>query len=247
MATIHFILQGKGGVGKSFVASMLVQFFKTKTDPELVFCIDTDPVNHTLAGYKEFNATVFEIMRGDEVDPRSFDRLMEKIFELPEGAQMVVDNGASSFIPLGSYLAENNALPLLREQGHQVLLHTVVTGGQAIADTLQGLSSLVTSFDNFPIVVWLNQYFGEISMNGKRFETFKIYKDNEDKIFAVIEIPQKKQSTFGKDIEALLAEKISFNAAIHSPRPVMERQRIKKFWSDAFSAIEQANLTALPN
>ena len=29
MATIHFILQGKGGVGKSFVASMLVQFFKT--------------------------------------------------------------------------------------------------------------------------------------------------------------------------------------------------------------------------
>lgn len=28
--TIHFILQGKGGIGKSFVAVMLAQYFKSK-------------------------------------------------------------------------------------------------------------------------------------------------------------------------------------------------------------------------
>lgn len=242
MATIHFILQGKGGVGKSFIASMLVQFLKSKIEPELVFCIDTDPVNHTLAGYKEFNASVFEIMQGDEIDPRSFDKLMEAIFDFPEAAQVVVDNGASSFIPLGAYLQENHALALLGEHGHKVYIHTVVTGGQAIADTLQGLSSLMNNFVNIPIVVWLNHYFGEIAINGKQFETFKVYKEHEDKIFAVIEIPQRKHNTFGKDLEGLLSERISFEAAIHSTRPVMERQRIKSWWADAYAVIEQANL-----
>lgn len=28
--TIHFIPQGKGGIGKSFIAVMLAQFFKSK-------------------------------------------------------------------------------------------------------------------------------------------------------------------------------------------------------------------------
>lgn len=240
MATIHFILQGKGGVGKSLVASMLVQFLQRKLGIELVHCIDTDPVNHTLAGYKEFKASILDIINGDDIDSRSFDQLMEQIFELPEDAHMVVDNGASSFVPLGSYLAENNALALLAESGHKVFLHTIITGGQAIGDTLQGLNSLANTFDA-PIVVWLNQYFGEIAVNGKSFESFKVYKDNEDKFHAVVEIPQRKQSTFGKDLENLFAERISFDAAINSPRPIMERQRIKSWWADAVEVMEQAN------
>ncbi len=241
MATLHLILQGKGGVGKSFVSSMLRQFLPKKIDPELVFCIDTDPINHTLAGYKEFNAEILDIMDGDDIDPRSFDHLMERFFELPEGAHMVVDNGASSFVSLCSYLSANKALPLLREEGHTVYLHTIVTGGQALGDTLSGLQSLSQSFDETPIVVWLNRYFGDISINGKGFETFKIYKEFEDKFHSIIEIPHRKQSTFGKDLEGLLSERITFEAAIHSARPIMERQRIKNWWADACEVMELAH------
>lgn len=242
MSTVHFILQGKGGVGKSLVASMLVQFLKTKIDPDLVRCIDTDPVNHTLAGYKEFNAEVLKIMDGDDIDARSFDQLMERIFELPEDAHLVVDNGASSFVPLCSYLVENRAIALLREESHRVYMHSIITGGQAITDTLAGLKSLAEHFGNDAnLVVWLNRYFGDIAINGNSFEEFKIYKDFEDKFRAVIEIPHRKQSTFGRDLESLLAEKISFEAAIHSTRPIMERQRIKSWWASACEVMEMAH------
>jgi len=52
---IHMVLQGKGGVGKSFVAAPMAQFLQDKgRDP---LCIDTDPVNATFAGYSAFRST----------------------------------------------------------------------------------------------------------------------------------------------------------------------------------------------
>ena len=50
MAKINMVLQGKGGVGKSFVASTLAQYMKNKGEEPL--CIDTDPVNTTFAATK---------------------------------------------------------------------------------------------------------------------------------------------------------------------------------------------------
>jgi cellulose biosynthesis protein BcsQ len=48
---IHMVLQGKGGVGKSFVAALMAQYLQDRgQDP---VCIDTDPVNATFAGYAE--------------------------------------------------------------------------------------------------------------------------------------------------------------------------------------------------
>ena len=43
--SIHFILQGKGGVGKSYVASLLTQYLQDKKKPVVGF--DLDPTNPT--------------------------------------------------------------------------------------------------------------------------------------------------------------------------------------------------------
>jgi adenylylsulfate kinase-like enzyme len=51
--TIHLILQGKGGVGKSVVASWLAEFLMGRGQP--VRCIDGDPVNRSLAQIKALN------------------------------------------------------------------------------------------------------------------------------------------------------------------------------------------------
>jgi hypothetical protein len=37
-ASVHLVLQGKGGVGKSFVSAILAQYFRTKSAP--VHCLD---------------------------------------------------------------------------------------------------------------------------------------------------------------------------------------------------------------
>ena len=46
----HLVLQGKGGVGKSLVASWLAEFLMSRGQP--VRCIDGDPVNRSLGQYK---------------------------------------------------------------------------------------------------------------------------------------------------------------------------------------------------
>jgi hypothetical protein len=51
-ASVHIILQGKGGVGKSFVSAILAQYFRTKPAP--VHCLDTDPINATFAQSSRF-------------------------------------------------------------------------------------------------------------------------------------------------------------------------------------------------
>src|SRR5580704_6424507 len=53
-ASVHLVLQGKGGVGKSFVSAILAQYFRTKPVP--VNCLDTDPVNATFAQYRVLEA-----------------------------------------------------------------------------------------------------------------------------------------------------------------------------------------------
>ncbi|MGX9935346.1 nucleotide-binding protein [Advenella kashmirensis] len=44
MKTVHFVMQGKGGAGKTFTASILAQYLAQKTGKP-IHCFDTDPIN----------------------------------------------------------------------------------------------------------------------------------------------------------------------------------------------------------
>ena len=237
MRTIHLILQGKGGVGKSLAASLLCQYLIEQGREILAF--DTDPVNQTLTGYKELPVKELKLMNGDDIDRRKFDQLIEDI--LAAAGDVVVDNGAASFVPLSSYLKENQTVDFLEEAGMRVLIHTVFTGGQAMKETADGLVSLASHFPAVPLVVWLNRYFGEIATAGKEFEEFKVYRENQDRILALIHIPLKSAQTFGKDLEELFSRHQTFvQAAVDSSLPVMTRQRLKIFWNEVCQEIDKA-------
>ena len=156
---------------------------------------------------------------------------------------VVVDNGAASFVPLSAYLKENQTIDFLEESGIRVLIHTVFTGGQAMKETADGLVSLASHFPTVPLVVWLNRYFGEIATETKKFEEFKVYRENQDKIAALIYIPLKSQQTFGKDLEELFSRHQTFAAALASDAlPVMTKQRLKIFWNEVSQAIDMTGI-----
>lgn len=241
MATIHFILQGKGGVGKSMIASMLYQgllHFEKE-----VQAFDTDPVNATLEGYSEFDVTKIEIMKNGDIDPRQFDTLFEGLMTAPEGSHVIVDNGASSFVALGAYLQQNDVLPTLAEEGHKVFFHSVITGGQAIVDTVDGLADLAEGFPGSPIVVWLNPFFGEIHIDGKDFEDFKVYQRHSSQFHALIKLPDLPKATYGKDLEELFAKRMSFNAGINSCHTnIAVKSRLRRFWALIVESIQAADI-----
>lgn len=95
MSQVHFILQGKGGVGKTFVSSMFAQFSK-KAGKETL-CLDTDPVNASFTGFKALGVTAVDIMTGNNLDVGKFDSLIETILNTDKN--VVIDTGASTFWP----------------------------------------------------------------------------------------------------------------------------------------------------
>lgn len=238
MATIHLILQGKGGVGKSMIAALIAQYQRTKGKRPL--CLDTDPVNASFQAYKGLPVTRLHILQDEEIDPRSFDQLVELISHAK--GDVVIDNGASSFVPLSAYLITNQVPALLHEMKHQLVVHTVITGGQAQSDTLHGFTQLVKQFPaDVSFIVWLNPYWGPIEREGKPFEQMKAYTAHKDRISAMIRLPDLKKETFGRDLSDMLQAHLTFEEAMALPSlTIMTRQRlsiIKKQLFEQFAAV----------
>jgi hypothetical protein len=221
----HMVLQGKGGVGKSFCAATLAQWLLR--DDRNPVCIDTDPVNGTFSGYKALNVKRLEIMEGDEINSRRFDDLIELIASAT--SDVIVDNGASSFVPLSHYMLSNQVPALLRQMERPLVIHTVITGGQALLDTMNGFSQLVRQFTtDTTFVVWLNPFWGAVTYEGKDFEAMKAYTANRDRVEAIIRVPVLKAETYGTDLSNMLKQRLTFEEAIGATnRTIMERQRLK--------------------
>ena len=240
MANIHMILQGKGGVGKSFIAATLAQYKLSKGQKPL--CVDTDPINATFHGYKALGVRRLQIMQGDEINPRNFDALVELI--APSKHDVIIDNGASSFVPLAHYLISNQVPALLVEMGQTLIVHTVITGGQALLDTVSGFAQIITQFPaETMFVVWLNPYWGPIEHEGKSFEQMKAYVANRSRVSAIIQIPALKEDTFGRDLSEMLQARLTFDEALAMESlTIMTRQRLKIVKAQLFGQLEAATV-----
>lgn len=238
MAKIHMVLQGKGGVGKSIIAATIAQYKAAKG--QMPLCIDTDPVNATFEGYQALNVRRLKIMDGDEINTRNFDALIELI--APAEHDVVIDNGASSFVPLSHYLISNEVPALLQGIGHELIVHTVITGGQALLDTISGFAQLTSQFpDECLFVVWLNPYWGAIEHEGKGFEQMKAYTVNKSRVSAIIQIPALKEETYGRDFAEMLQMRLTFNEALAMESlTIMTRQRLKIIRTRLFGQLDNA-------
>lgn len=239
MANIHFILQGKGGVGKSLIAALLMQAQKERK--ENTIAIDTDPVNASFAAYESFNSKRIELLdKHQNLMPAKFDDLMEIIFKNTE-SDFIIDNGASSFLPLSSYLVENQVFFMLKSMGHKVIVHTVITGGQALMDTLNGFATLASNMD-VPIAIWLNEFFGEIKSKGKIFEEMKVYEKYKDKILTINRI-HKMSPLFEQDFQRMIENHLTFAQITEDNRfNIMAKNRLRMIKSAIYNEINQLNI-----
>ena len=238
--SVHFALQGKGGVGKSLIASVMSQFFVSKD--RALHAVDADPVNQTLAEYRALGVERLNLLKDGSVDQRQFDTLMERI--LTETGTFVVDTGASTFIPLWHYLLENKALEFLSSRGRHVFVHTVITGGQALGDTLSGFAQLAETTVERNLVVWLNEYFGEVKQHGACFSDMAVYRTHRDKIHGVVAIVRRNADTFGRDVEDMISRKLTFDEAVNGPDfTIMAKQRLRVIQRDLFEQLDAIGLS----
>lgn len=237
MKRVHFILQGKGGVGKSFVSSLITQFLLDRGDA--VMAIDTDPNNATLTSIRAINATFLELFDAEnKLNERNFDKLME-IIMTNEDKSFVVDNGATSFLPLINYISENQVFEMLAAK-FEVLLHVPITGGQAQEDTIDGFVHLMEKYTNVKFVIWVNEYHGKIQdSDGNSFEGMEVYKKHKKQIMAIVYIREQNEKTFGQDLEEMTKANLTFAEINTDPRfNLMAKQRLKIFKDNVYNQLD---------
>jgi hypothetical protein len=237
--SIHMSLQGKGGVGKSLVSSILAQYFVARGRD--VRCFDTDPVNRTLFQYKSLNVERVDLLDEGTIDHKVYDDLFDRL--LTEDATFVIDNGASTFIQLWRYLLEWRAAESLAERGKKLYIHTVITGGQALVDTLHGFHSLAASGSEQNIIVWLNEYFGRIERDGKRFDQMGAFLESKSRVYGSVHLPRRNPDTFGRDMEDVISRKLTIDEAIkEGPFSLVAKQRMKIMQRDWFEQLDRLEL-----
>lgn len=207
MHKVHMMLQAKGGVGKSTCTALLAQYLKDhRKQPAL--CIDTDPSNKTFTGWRSLNVKHIDIAVAGDLEKSRFDLVVDQI----AGADrdVVIDNGASGFIPITSYIAQNDLVGALEGMEHEVVLHTVVVGGEAHRDTMDGLRFVAGTFKMSPVVAWLNPMNGPIDRPAFDKELEKA--GLKDRV-TVVDLPDfggPQATTFGRDFDAVLKDKQTF-------------------------------------
>ena len=237
--SIHMALQGKGGVGKSLISAILSQYLSSKGQD--VCGIDVDPVNQTFSEYQGLRVECLNLLREGSIDQREFDLLMERF--LKEVGTFVVDTGASTFIPLWHYILENHALDHLRQKGKRVFIHSIITGGQSLNDTLSGFEALAETMREKSIVVWLNEYFGPVLQDGAGFADMPVCKKHANKLHGSVAIARRTADTFGRDMEEMISRKLTFDEAVKAADfTIMTKQRLLVVQRDLFEQLDRIGL-----
>jgi hypothetical protein len=203
--TAHFVMQSKGGAGKSVCSTILAQYLKDKTAGEVSF-IDTDPSNKTLGSYQALNVQMIDVIGVDKVvDQSKFDGFINDFIESNKG--MLVDTGSGDFLAINNYIYNNNIPEIFNEMGKKLIIHCPINYGQASLETIKCLTMLLENYPNVSIIVWANEFFGR---GEKDLADTKLVKSNKN-IIGVVTIAKKNVDTDEKDFSKMLDHFMTFD------------------------------------
>lgn len=201
----HIFMNKKGGVGKTFGATLLAQHLNVKPDAEL-YCADTDPIVPMFFQHRALRVEHINISRPDfSIDRTQFDHLIERL-EKHEG-NCVLDTGSSSFLAFISYVKENDLVEYLLEMGRKrVVLHVPLVAGASMSMCVEGME-LLLQHTEASIVIWENGLYGDVQHNGVALRNAKLFKDYADRILGVVTLPVPTDTvmfTLGKMVQQRL-------------------------------------------
>lgn len=235
---VHMTLCGKGGVGKSVTARLLTEYLIDQGQDPMAF--DADPVNASFAAVTAFGVERVDLIDADhKVNARLFDEIVLKITQ--SGRPVVIDTGASSYVPLMNYMRELDLADMLEREGYALYCHALIAGGPSLAFTLENLDDVCRSFgDRAGIVVWLNHFWETIERHGRPFLDWPIYREHAGCIRAVLEIQRMASDTSATDFALLLKDNRSFAEVDvqNSPYNLVTRARLRRIRSTIFDGID---------
>lgn len=233
--TAHFVMQSKGGAGKSVVSSMLAQYLQDKNDD--IILIDTDPSNKTLGSYKGLNVQKIEVLNKNKlVDQSKFDGFINEFLE--SNQPMLVDTGSGDFLAINGYMLQNEIPDVFIEMGKNIIIHVPVNFNQSRDETFKCLIEISTNHPNVGVVVWENEFFGE---NDKDALAPLIKKLGN--IIGVIKIRAMNKDTEEKDFASMLQNSMTFKEVAECEDKdkfgFIQKTRVKRLKNEIWYQLDQ--------
>ncbi|EJN4988818.1 conjugal transfer protein TraL [Escherichia coli] len=242
--SINIVMTGKGGVGKSYVAQTLSQYFlhykriATSTS-------DSDPVNASTFRIKALNPEFIKIMENNTILQSNFDQVIES-FVANEEITFVLDTGASTYVPLMQYFYDNDLVDFFSSLDRPVFLHTIIMAGQELPDTLNGFKSLceMVKGTNVKVVAWINELKGTPIVDVKGVSTPLIetpfFENFTDSLGGVVVIEDRKSDAFTADIKALTSKNLTLEEAKQSSEfNIMQKTRLNKVYKAVYDQLDE--------
>jgi cellulose biosynthesis protein BcsQ len=228
MKRLDLILNGKGGVGKSFFAVNFIQFLKDKAIAHVA--IDSDNENSTL---KRFHPDTRFLDLGNR-------RELDGVFAALEKANLVVmDCRAASTDLFIDYFAEIDLPAVLTAMGVALTLVMPVNHEADSVDQIQRLADQFGKQCSYVVV-----------RNAAHSDSFALFESSEVRT-------QLKDKLGGREIamsrlqdwlvEALNAENLTITAATKHPAfSLLDRQRLQTWQRKLYAEIESVAGLLLP-
>ena len=226
---LNIILNGKGGVGKSFFATNLVQYFKDRQIEHRA--IDTDNENSTL---KRFHREADFINIGNV---QEIDLLFSSLEQSP---LVTVDCRAASTDIFLDYFAEVRAFEILEMLDASL---TVISPVNHEADSVEQVKIIAGSLND------RCRYL--IVRNQAHSEHFKIYEHSHTRSRIIDELAGREivmPKLYDWLVTALNETNLTITEAIkHSGFSLVDRQRLKNWQANFNGQIDSARDLLLPN
>lgn len=237
---LHFVLAPKGGVGKSVSGLVLGSYFGS-TDRQVLY-IDTDAQNANLQRIKKLDALHIRLTEGADPIQEGIDELVEQC--LSAECDVLVDVGAGSYFAVAELLTVEGFAEVAHKQGKILTANIIVAGGPRYLDTLNGLDALAKQLPTTAeIVVWTNPHAGPLELQGKPFETSKVFARHKDRIQAIVAYPELRPRDFGRDFSTMIANNQTFEEFISDPgTSVMTAQRVTMTRDKLYGSLKAAEI-----
>ncbi|NUZ05417.1 mobilization protein [Piscinibacter koreensis] len=226
MAHIHFIGGEKGGVGKSLVARVLMQYL---IDREIPFAgFDTDRSHGALMRFYAGYATPIAVDR-----PQDLDSIVEAAVEQPE-RRIVVDLAAQTHDPLVAWMEEAGVVSLADELGLTITYWHVMDSGKDSVDLLKRLLDRFGTGVKYVLV--RNQLrgndFSTLEQSGEQARAIELGA----KVVSIRKLPDNV-------MQKIDAADSSFWNAGSNQEPgaalgLMDRQRVKMWLRDVYRELD---------
>lgn len=234
---LNISLQGKGGVGKSYISALLMQYIQDKK--RNIVGVDTDPNNATLKSILSLDVMSLELIQDNQISVAKFDDLTMYLLELKD-KDVVIDVGATTFLPLVNYLLESDIINLILSNQYNIVLHIPVVGGEAMPDTLNGLEQLIGAFKtSCTYIVYANEYFGKLTdKDGKSFEEMEAYIKNKKHIHGLVYLP-KNPELITLAIQKMKKANATFDGVLEDESfNILEKSRIGIVKNDIWTKLD---------